>query len=289
MEVIVGKMAGFCHGVTNVVNKVNELLAQEKDIYCFGELTHNCYVMDMLNQQGLKTVEKVEDIPIGAKVVINGIPKKVNKMLAKRKVNVIDLTCENIKQIYKIAQEYAKKEYYLFFIGEKGHPQTTANIGVCSKNSIILETKKDVDQAIKAFEMSGLEKVAVIEQTTMEVNNFQKIVENLKQRIPEEKLEINHTICPISELRQKETEEIARKVELMVIIGEKYSANTNKLYDIAIQTCNNAIYVEKLEDLYLNYIERFQKIGVTAGASTPKEFVEVIARKIKEVKNESSK
>ena len=139
----------------------------------------------------------------------------------------------------------------------------------------------NIEEAIEDIKATNIRNIAIISQTTFSMERFDRYVKCIKRNIPKDSnLEINKTICDSTRMRQEETKEIAKQVELMIIIGGKNSANTNKLYEIALDFCNNAMKVETMEDLYLNYVRRFQKVGVMAGASTPQEFIQEVVEAI---------
>lgn len=293
MEVILGKMAGFCPGVTNAVVKTQKYLdniEKKQSVYCLGELVHNEQVLDGLNKKGLKIIQNIEDAPDNIDLIIraHGIPKRTYEIAQSKNIKIIDLTCPKVLNIHKQAQEYKDKGYYIFLISEKRHPETIGTYSFCGENSSIIETKEEVKDAVKKFKETKIPNIAVISQTTFSMSKFDEIVELIKATIPKQtNIEVNKTICDATRLRQKETKEIASKVELMIIIGGKNSSNTNKLYEISLQQCGNAMLIQTKQDLYINYIQRFKKVGIMAGASTPKEIIDEVVEILKntETKN----
>ena len=166
---------------------------------------------------------------------------------------------------------------YIFLIGKKEHPEIIGTYSFCGKNSYIISGIEDVENAIENLKNSKLNKVLIIVQTTYSTKVFDEIVEEIKEKISNNILmEVKNTICRATELRQEETKEISKKVDLMIIVGGKNSSNTNKLYDIAQKNCKNAVFVESKEELDKEKILRFDKIGIMAGASTPQKSVDEI-------------
>lgn len=293
MEVILGKMAGFCPGVTNAVVKTQKHLdniKKKQPVYCLGELIHNAQVLENLSKKGLKVVQNIEDAPNNIDLIIraHGIPKETYEIAQSKNIKIIDLTCPKVLNIHKQAQEYKDKGYYIFLISEKNHPETIGTYSFCGENSSIIQTKEEVKDAVKKFKETKIPNIAIISQTTFSMSKFDEIVELIKSTIPKEtNIEVNKTICDATRLRQKETKEIASKVELMIIIGGKNSSNTNKLYEISLQQCGNAMLIQTKQDLYINYIQRFKRVGIMAGASTPKEIIDEVVEILKntETKN----
>jgi len=279
MEIILGKMAGFCPGVENAVKRANKELENSKEIYCLGELVHNKQVVDKLKSKGLQEIDSIKKAPKQSKVIIraHGVPKEVYQYAQENQIELIDLTCGKVLRLHKIAEKYATNGYYIILMGKATHPENIGTISFCGKNSSVIENKEDIDKVINKLKRTTLRKLAIISQTTFSTEKFEEYTDILQQKIDfNMEIEINNTICDATRLRQEETKEIARQVELMIIIGGKNSSNTTKLYELAIRECNNAMHVETTEDLYMNYVRRFKKIGVMAGASTSQESIDEI-------------
>lgn len=154
----------------------------------------------------------------------------------------------------------------------------------CRKNSTILEKEEDVEKAIKNFKESNLKKLLLVSQTTFSVEKFNKIVKAVEENIDKNIVfEVKNTICNATSIRQKETQEIAKQVDLMIIIGGKHSSNTTKLYEIAKKECKNCILIETSEELNKNRLKNISKIGIMAGASTPSESINNTVEKLKEI------
>lgn len=284
MEIIVGKTAGFCYGVKNAVDKTKETVQKQSETYCLGELVHNKQVTQDLERQGLVIINNIENAKKNVIIRSHGVPKEVYEKAKELKLEVIDLTCPNVLKIHNIVKEYSSKEYYIFIIGQKDHAETIGTVSHCKQNSTIIETEKDINQAIKEFKKSNLKKLLIVSQTTFSVEKFEAIAKNIEENINKDiELKVENTICNATSIRQKETQEIAKQVDLMIIIGGKHSSNTNKLYQIAKKECNKCLLIETAEELDKDYIIKSEKIGIMAGASTPKESIESTVEKIKEM------
>ncbi len=283
MKLIVGKTSGFCNGVRNAVEIANKELEHSKNkIYCLGELVHNKNVIYKLKQKGLIFIENIEQAQ--GKVIIraHGIAKSIYDKAKELKIELKDLTCPKVLKIHQIVEEHASKGYYIFLVGKADHPETIGTYSFCGKNSGLIQDICDLEKAVEKLKKTGIKKVILITQTTYNLAKFQKIAEKLKEILGENiELKIINSICLSTELRQKEAEKISKDVDLMIIIGDKKSSNTNKLYEISCDNCKNVIFVENETDIDLNYIEQFEKVGIMAGASTPKELIESIIEIIK--------
>ena len=187
-----------------------------------------------------------------------------------------------VSKIHMIAEEYENKEYYIFLVGKANHPEVIGTYSFCGENVSVVESQKDIKKALEELKKSNLKNLLIIAQTTYNLKEFEKIIDLIKNNIDEDiRLEIRNTICLATEQRQKETEELSKNVDLMIIVGGKNSSNTSKLYDISINNCTNVMFVENEKDIDIRKISEFQKIGIMAGASTPQNSIERIVEKIK--------
>ncbi len=281
MEIVLGKTAGFCYGVRNAVQKAEEKLKKHKNVSCLGELVHNGQVIRKLEKLGLKIVERVEDSNNKVIIRAHGIAKEIYHKAKKLDIEIFDFTCPNVLKIHKIADEHASKGYYIFLIGGKNHPESLGTISFCGEDSYLIETKEEIDEAIKAFKDSNIKKLLIIVQTTFSLEKFNSYVRQIKEKIDDDvELQVKNTICNATKIRQEETCEISKKVQCMIIIGGKNSSNTKKLYDIARENCENTMIVETKDELDAKAIKQFEKIGIMAGASTPDDSIEGVIETI---------
>ena len=284
MEIIVGKTSGFCGGVLNAISKTEQALEQAKGktIYCLGELVHNQQVVEKLEKKGLKTIETIEETAGKTIIRAHGVPKEVYEKASKQHIELIDLTCPKVLNIHEIAKEYAQKEYFILLVGIEEHPETIGTFSFCGKQSCLIRDKGDIEKAILQIEKSQIKKILVIVQTTYSLHKFKEIVNELEQHLNSEEYEIviKNTICSATKLRQEETEQLSKQVDAMIIVGGKNSSNTKKLYDLAIANCHNTVLVETVKELDIEKMQKYEKIGIMAGASTPNESVENIRKKL---------
>lgn len=282
MEIIIGKTSGFCAGVKNAVaNAEIEIQNANKKIHCLGELVHNKQVIQKLEKKGLETIENIEQATEKTIIRAHGVPKEVYEKAKEKRIKLIDLTCPKVLKIHKIAEEYKEKKYFIILVGVENHPESIGTISFCGENSFMIRDKEDIEQAYKKLEQSKLKKVLIIAQTTYNIKKFDDIVEKLKNLLEDKyKIEVKNTICAATRLRQEETEKISKEVECMIIVGGKNSSNTKKLYDIAKINCPKVELVETIDDLDIETMRPFNKIGIMAGASTPNESVDEIKQAI---------
>lgn len=283
MEIIIGRTSGFCHGVKDAVDKATEEVEKScEKVYCLGELVHNKHVTNSLQEKGLIFIENIEEANGKTIIRAHGVTKETYKKAQELGIELKDLTCPKVLKIHDIVEQYSNEGYYIFLVGIANHPETIGTYSFCGKNSSIIENISDLEQAIIKMSEANIKKALLITQTTFNLRKFEEIAERLEKMLENEELKVINTICKSTELRQKETEELSQKVDLMLIIGGRNSSNTNKLYDISLKYCKNVIFAESLDDININFIKQFEKIGVMAGASTPRQSIDDIVNFIKQ-------
>ena len=284
MEIIIGKTAGFCFGVENAVNKTKEQLNNKKNIYCLGELVHNKQVTEELENEGIIFIDDISNAKKDVIIRAHGEKEETYNKAKELDLNVIDLTCPKVTKIHKIAEEYSNKGYYIFLIGKSNHPEVIGTISYCGENSDIIEDESEIEKKLEKIYNSESKKILIISQTTFSLEKFNKIVLQIQEKLKNNiEIEIKRTICDATRLRQEETKELSSEVDAMIIIGGKHSSNTNKLYEIAKANCNNSILIESSIELDKEELKKYNKIGIMAGASTPKKSIEAVVEILNEL------
>lgn len=283
MEIILGKTAGFCGGVSNSVSKAIKCVEDNKNVYCLGELVHNQDVVDSLKSRGLVFVESLEEVPNNSMVIIraHGVSKDVYEEAENRGIKLYDLTCPKVLKIHNEVINYVKDDYFIVVVAHRKHPEVVGTISFCGNDNYIVESLEDVKDCLEKIINSQKKKVVILAQTTYSVDLFEKISKLIKDSLNNEyDVLINNTICNATELRQKETKELASKVDAMIVIGGKNSSNTRKLYDISKELCRNCVLIENVTELKDDF-SKYDKVGVMAGASTPKKSIDDVLAYLK--------
>ncbi|MBQ3415621.1 MAG: 4-hydroxy-3-methylbut-2-enyl diphosphate reductase [Clostridia bacterium] len=286
MEITIGKTAGFCFGVKRAVEgSLNEIKNEkEKKIYCLGELVHNSQVIEKLKEHNIEIIEDINEIKEkNAKVIIraHGIKNEIYEIAKNKNIEIIDFTCPFVLKIHDIAKEYSEKEFYIFVIGSEKHPETQGTVSYCGNRFSVIETEEDVQNAMEEFNKSKLNNLLVIVQTTFSEKKFAIIEEKIKKSINKNiNLVIKNTICSATNQRQKETDELSKKVDYMIIIGGSNSSNTKKLYEVSKSNCKDTILIETAEELDIKKIKETYKVGIMAGASTPDFSIKEVVNKL---------
>jgi len=279
--------AGFCYGVKRAVETVKKLKEQnpEKEICVLGELIHNSQVIKELEDKGIKTVSEVPKVGFDICVIrSHGASFEVFEQIKNSGLELVDLTCPDVKKVQNRAIELAKEGYFLIILGKREHPEVMAieaDALAHVQNTDCIFVAPNVE-ALKAIEelISKQQKIGVVVQTTQRIEFLQQVLNFL---IPiSRELKVINTICASTSLRQNEARELACESDLMIVVGSKKSANTTHLANI-LEDITQTIHIETAQELeeYAATLEDARNIGVTAGASTPDYIIKEVITKIK--------
>ena len=275
MEIKVAKKAGFCFGVKRAIDITFDLARKGgKGIYTYGPLIHNPQVVEELKRVSVNTVNNLNFPDIKTIIIrTHGVSPEVYAETSKMGYNVIDATCPFVKKAQNFAQVLKDEGYQVLIIGNQQHPEVQGLIGFAGGDAAVAN---DIDQlpALK-------KKVGIIVQTTQSFDTFQKIVLHVISFAREVK--IYNTICDFTAQRVKETRELARKVDLMVIVGGKNSSNTNQLVKLSNNVCAKVYHIEVADEIKNSWFSGVGRAGVTGGASTPQWIIDDVVKKIREI------
>ena len=260
----VAESAGFCFGVKRAIEMAYEAIGVEPKLYSYGQLIHNKTVTDDLASKGLQIVENLNGLTEGTLLIrSHGVGKALYDEAEAKGLKILDGTCPFVKKIHNIVHDKLAEGMGIIIVGDGTHPEVIGINGWCENTAVILED----EEAAKTKEIPEKEKYAVVVQTTFRQAKFDKILEILQDRGVN--MEVHNTICSATEKRQTEAEELSKTVDKMIVIGGKNSSNTQKLVEICAKNCGNTVHIETICDLVLNNFGKDDKIGITAGASTP--------------------
>ncbi len=283
MKVELAKTAGFCFGVKRAVDTVYELTEKEHGpVYTFGPIIHNEEVVGALMRRGVTTlheVSEVEALTEGTVVIrSHGVSKEINDRMLRceietgGRVQIVDATCPFVKKIHRIVSAESGKGKTVIICGDEQHPEVQGIKGWCENEAIILNS---TDEAREVSEKCG-KNICIVAQTTYNYKKFKDVVEIFEQMGYYINDSVVNTICNATEERQTEARSLARRCDAMIIIGSQNSSNTRKLYEIAKQECENTYYVQSVENLDFDVLKSFRCVGITAGASTPRNIIEEV-------------
>lgn len=278
MQIKLAKTAGFCFGVNRAINMAKEAVEENKNLIIFslGPLIHNKQVVEEFQQKGVRVIDSIEDVEENSLLIIraHGVSPEIYKKIESKNLKLIDTTCPFVKKIHIKVSECTEDGNRIVIVGDKLHPEVIGIKG-WDPNAIVIDSEEEAEKLILN------EKVCVVAQTTISYEKWDKICTILKTKISDCK--IYNTICNATMERQKEAQEIAKEVDSMIIIGDPHSSNTQKLYQISKNCCSQTFLVENSNQLNLNILKEFNKIGVTAGASTPDRIIKEVIDKMSEI------
>ena len=285
MEIIMGKNIGFCFGVKRALEgTLNESKKNNKVVYCLGELVHNKDVINDIKNNGIIIINDIDEIKENnSKLIIraHGVDKKIYAKAKQRNIDVIDFTCPLVNKIHNIVEKYKNQDYYIFLIGNKNHPEIIGTVSYCGDNYSIIENIEELEINIDKLLKTEFRNLLVVVQTTFSTNKFNDMEKKINEKLNDKlNIAIKNTICNSTEQRQIETEDLSKKVDLMIIIGGKKSSNTKKLHEIA-KRYTNSLLVESEKDVDLKLLDGCNNIGIMAGSSTPQSSIDLLVKKLK--------
>ena len=281
-RVILVRPRGFCAGVERAIETVR--IALEKygpPVYVRHAIVHNRWVVERLKEEGAVFVEDVLQIPEGAVTVFSahGVSPQVKREARRRNLKVIDATCPLVTKVHLEAKNFARKGYTVLLIGHRGHVEVEGTMGEAPDRIILIETKEDAQNVIPP----NPEKVAVLTQTTLSVDDTKEIIDTLKKRFPKLVLPSRDDICYATQNRQDAVKSLAKEVDAILVIGSKESSNSNRLKEVVVRQGTKSYLIEDASHIDPSWFREVKSVGITAGASTPEFLVKEVVKKLKEL------
>lgn len=279
MEIILASNAGFCFGVRAAINKGEKLIEEGKGpIATLGPLIHNPQEVSRLESLGIKSYDDIDSVQEKNVLIrTHGVAPSVYQEIEKHGHEYFDCTCPKVKRVQQIAREHAEAGYQVLILGDCKHPEVMAIVGWTNDTAIVFISLDE----LKGLSLVG-KRICLVSQTTEKIERFEKAVEYLESLSLEE-LVVQNTICTATRDRQSDASELAAKVDLMVVIGGYNSANTCKLVSICQDVGVATKHVETAAELQREWFEGVDKIGLTAGASTPDWIIREVIDKMEEL------
>lgn len=277
-KIILASPRGFCAGVAYAIEVVDlALKIHGAPIYVRHAIVHNEWVVNNFKERGVVFVEKIEHIPEGSVVVFSahGVSPAVRKEAEERNLQIIDATCPLVTKVHNEAKRFASKDYYMIYIGHEGHVEAEGTMGEAPDRMILVETPEDA----ATVEVPDHERLAIVTQTTLSVDEVTETIAVLKQRFPHIQLSPKEDICYATTNRQGAVKVLAKECDLVLVVGSPTSSNSNRLAEVAIDYGANSHRILSPDEIEEEWLEGVEVIGVTSGASTPENLVEdVIGR-----------
>lgn len=271
------KKAGFCFGVKRALQIAEKSPTEiQGPIYTLGPLIHNRQVVEALEEKGIK-VNDIKDAKEGTFIIrSHGVSATVFDEAKKKGLELIDATCPFVKRAQGLAQEMYKDGYQVVIVGDKQHPEVLGIAGWTNNSAIIIEKPEE------AISLGTFPKIGIVAQTTQPKKNFEAIVEILRGKTDD--LKVYNTICHATGERQEAAKDLSQQVDLMLVVGGVDSANTKKLAKICDETGTVTKHIENKNDLKPEWFIGVEKVGITAGASTPDWIIEEVEQECLKLK-----
>ncbi len=284
-QILLANPRGFCAGVDRAIEIVERALDQlGAPIYVRHEVVHNRFVVESLRERGAIFVDELEQVPDGHTVIFSahGVSQAVREEAKLRQLRVFDATCPLVTKVHLEVARRCRDGYEVILIGHRGHPEVEGTMGQCTQNKEqshihLVVTTQDVEQ----LQIENMEKIAFVTQTTLSMDDTQKIIQALQQRFPNITGPKKNDICYATQNRQDAVKALAESCDLVLVVGSPNSSNSNRLREIAEKHGPPAYLIDGAQDIDQAWLTGKEAIGVTAGASAPEVLVENVIEQLK--------
>jgi len=270
MKARVARKSGFCFGVKRAI-QLAEDAAKQRRICSIGPLIHNEQAVGRLKEKGVEIIDDIKDARDAVIIRTHGVPNSVIGELRKKGIEIIDATCPLVKKIQDLAIKLEDEGYRIIVAGEKRHPEIKGILGNLKRGIVVEST----DEARKIEDG----KIAIVSQTTQSRENFNGIVNKIKELNHGKIIRVYDTICNATLERQQAAEELAKESDLMIVVGGRQSGNTKRLYEIC-KGITDAHHIEQAGEIRKEWFKNVANVGICAGASTPDEAVKEVIKKV---------
>ena len=280
-QVLLAEPRGFCAGVDRAIDIVEQALQRfGRPIYVRHEIVHNTYVVNDLREKGAIFIEDLEEVPRGSTLIFSahGVSLEVQQQAQARGLKIFDATCPLVTKVHVEIAKLHREGYEFFMIGHKGHPEVEGTMGQLDSGIHLVESIEDVARVAP----TQLERLGVVTQTTLSVDDTAQILDALKARFPQLRLPKQQDICYATQNRQDAVKLMSPQVDLVIVVGSPTSSNSNRLREVAERMGRPAYMIDTAEDLQAQWIEGRPRIGLTAGASAPEVLVQAVVQRLRE-------
>ena len=276
MPVKLAKKVGFCFGVKRAIEMAEDVIDKEDRVYSLGSIIHNRQVVEALSKRGLKVIDNISKARGGCIVISShGISPQRCEEIKKRSLKLVDTTCPFVRNAQEMAARLSREGYRVIIVGDANHPEVKALMDFAGKGACVVKDAK----GIKALKIKSGEKIGILSQTTQAMDNFLPVIRAAIEAAPES-LRVFNTICKDAEARQASAKDIASRVDLMLVVGGRNSANTRRLFEVCKNILDGSYLVETEKDLKDVWFKGIGSVGVTSGASTPDWVVEKVVKRV---------
>ena len=279
-EVLLAEPRGFCAGVDRAIEIVERALKKfGAPIYVRHEIVHNTYVVNDLKAKGAIFIEDLADVPPGATLVFSahGVSQAVRHEAQQRGFSVFDATCPLVTKVHVEVAKLHKEGYDFIMIGHKGHPEVEGTMGQLDEGIYLVEDVADVERLV----LPQTERIAVVTQTTLSVDDAAEILAAVKRRFPSVREPKKQDICYATQNRQDAVKVLAPSVDVVIVVGSPTSSNSNRLQELAQRLGTPAYMVDQPDDLRAEWLDGKRRVGLTAGASAPDILVQQVIERLR--------
>jgi 4-hydroxy-3-methylbut-2-enyl diphosphate reductase len=281
-EILLAEPRGFCAGVDRAIDIVERALDKfGAPIYVRHEIVHNTHVVEHLRQRGAVFIEELSDVPPGSTLVFSahGVPKAVEREAEQRGFRVFDATCPLVTKVHVEVAKLRKEGYEFIMIGHKGHPEVEGTMGQLDDGIHLVEDVADVQKV----QPKQTDKLAVVTQTTLSVDDAAEIAQAIKARFPQVREPKQQDICYATQNRQDAVKLLSRQVDVVIVVGSPTSSNSNRLRDVASLLGVSSYLVDDATELKEEWLQGMRRVGLTAGASAPDVLVQGVIARLREL------
>jgi (E)-4-hydroxy-3-methyl-but-2-enyl pyrophosphate reductase len=279
MRVYLAKEVGFCFGVKRAINMTRQALAEHNDVSILGDVVHNRAVTSELEARGLQKRNRLDEVRGGTMVIrAHGLPQREIEDARSRGLNIVDATCPIVTQAQDAAKELERRGCTVFIVGDKNHAEIKGVMGNLENEAVVIDSVEELREVRAKLDKRLLRKVGVIFQTTHSFELCSDIINELITMAKE--VQVINTICRPVRNRQMDAVELAARVDVMVVVGSRSSANTLELKHLCQKYNANTIHVENAEELDPKAFDGVKEVGIASGLSTPPDIVEAVKAQI---------
>jgi 4-hydroxy-3-methylbut-2-enyl diphosphate reductase len=273
MKVILASPRGFCAGVNMAIDSLDLAIeAFGTPVYVYHEIVHNRFVVDTFRQKGAVFVEDLQDVPPGSNLIFSahGVSPEVRQIARERALHTIDATCPLVTKVHLEALRFAKQGYTIILIGHEGHDEVLGTMGEAPEAILLVETVEDVDR----LEIEPGAKLAYLTQTTLSVDDANRVIDRLRHRFPDIEGPPKEDICYATQNRQEAVRALADQADLVLVVGSQNSSNSQRLKELAVESGTSAHLIDGPDEIDETWLTDVKTVLVTAGASAPESVVQ---------------
>lgn len=275
INVTLAKPRGFCAGVERAIEVVEQaLLIYDKPVYVRKEIVHNLHVVEGLRRKGAVFVDEIDEVPVGATVIFSahGVAPTVWEDARQKDLRIIDATCPLVTKVHLEVMRYAKQNFTIVLIGHEDHDEVIGTMGEAPDHIQLISTVEDIER----LQVVDPNKIVCLTQTTLSMDDTAEIIDALHEKFPDMVLPAKDDICYATQNRQQAVKAMAKEVDLVLVLGSSNSSNSNRLREVAASDGVKAVLIDHVSDITPALMEGVNRVGVTAGASTPEFLVQEV-------------